>query len=117
MKIGTTDIKDMFLGTIEVKKIFSGTTLLYEKLLTPLIELFYGGLQINTVVKANSDNLSTLNTSISYGGTIYSIAVDDMHIYVGGYTTNAVENIKDLKSDLSYVGETPSYGGTIYSIE
>ena len=34
MKIGTTDIKDMFLGTIEVKKIFSGTTLLYEKLLT-----------------------------------------------------------------------------------
>ena len=37
MKIGTTDIKDMFLGTIEVKKIFSGTTLLYEKLSTPSI--------------------------------------------------------------------------------
>ncbi len=32
MKIGTTDIKDMFLGTAEVKKIFSGTTLLYEKI-------------------------------------------------------------------------------------
>ena len=31
MKLGTTDIKNMFLGTTEVKKIFSGTTLLYEK--------------------------------------------------------------------------------------
>jgi hypothetical protein len=30
MKIGTTDIKEMFLGTTVVKKIFSGTTLLYE---------------------------------------------------------------------------------------
>ena len=30
MKIGTTDIKNVFLGTTEVKKIFSGTTLLYE---------------------------------------------------------------------------------------
>ena len=43
MKIGTTDIKDMFLGTIEVKKIFSGTTLLYEKVLPPSTALFYGG--------------------------------------------------------------------------
>ena len=41
MKIGTTDIKDMFLGTIEVKKIFSGTTLLYEKLSTPSIPARY----------------------------------------------------------------------------
>jgi hypothetical protein len=30
MKLGTTDIKEVFLGTNEVKKIFSGTTLLYE---------------------------------------------------------------------------------------
>ena len=37
MKLGTTDIKNMFLGTTEVKKIFSGTTLLYEKLSTPSI--------------------------------------------------------------------------------
>jgi len=29
MKIGTTDIKKIFLGTNEVKRIFSGTTLLY----------------------------------------------------------------------------------------
>ena len=41
MKIGTTDIKNMFLGTIEVKKIFSGTTLLYEKLSTPSIPARY----------------------------------------------------------------------------
>ena len=37
MKIGTTDIKEIFLGTTEVKKIFSGTTLLYEKISTPSI--------------------------------------------------------------------------------
>ena len=37
MKIGTTDIKEMFLGTAEVKKIFSGTTLLYEKVSGPII--------------------------------------------------------------------------------
>ena len=41
MKIGTTDIKDMFLGTIEVKKIFSGTTLLYEKISTPILPARY----------------------------------------------------------------------------
>ena len=41
MKIGTTDIKDMFLGTIEVKKIFSGIMLLYEKVLEPSIPARY----------------------------------------------------------------------------
>ena len=41
MKIGTTDIKEMFLGTTEVKKIFSGTMLLYEKLSTPSIPARY----------------------------------------------------------------------------
>ena len=41
MKLGTTDIKNMFLGTTEVKKIFSGTTLLYEKVSTPSIPARY----------------------------------------------------------------------------
>ena len=81
--------------------------LLYEK-------VFYGGASSNTVIKADLDDLSTLNTSPSYGGTIYSIAVDDTHIYVGGATTQKVR--KYLKSDLSYVGETPSYGGEIRAI-
>ena len=54
MKLGTTDIKNMFLGTTEVKKIFSGTTLLYEKVLPPSgPALFYGG-GSKTVIKANS---------------------------------------------------------------
>ena len=49
MKIGTTDIKEMFLGTTEVKKIFSGTTLLYEKLSTP---------RYTTKIRSNNLNFS-----------------------------------------------------------
>jgi len=64
--------------------------------------------------EADLDNLSTLDTSASYGGVIWSIVVDDTHIYVGGQTTQTVR--KYLKSDLSYVGESASYGGTILSI-
>ncbi|GAI60973.1 unnamed protein product [marine sediment metagenome] len=54
------------------------------------------------------------NESPNYGGTIYAIAIDDTHIYVGGYATQTVR--KYLKSDLSYIDETPSYGGTIRAI-
>ena len=71
----------------------------------PSVWLFYGG--GSTVIKADLNNLSTLNTSVSFGGTIYTIAVDDTHVYVGGATDKVR---KYLKSDLSYVGETPSYG-------
>ena len=87
---------------------------MYEKVLPPSIALFYGGGTTQTVIKANLDNLSTLNTSGSYGNTIYSMAIDDTHIYVGGHTTQTVR--KYLKSDLSYIGESPSYGGPIYSM-
>ena len=59
-------------------------------------------------------SLPYIGQTISYGGTIYSIAIDETHIYVGGITTNTVK--KYLKSDLSYIGETVSYGGGIRSI-
>ena len=66
--------------------------------------LFYGGLSPRTVVKANLGDLSTVNTSVSYGSDIKSIATDDTYVYVCGGSTVK----KYLKSDLSYVGETPS---------
>jgi hypothetical protein len=84
------------------------------ELLAPSTALFYGGYSPSTIIKADLDDLSTLDTSVSYGGTIYSIAIDDTYIYAGGYTTQTVR--KYSKNDLSYVGETPSYGGNINSI-
>ena len=57
MKLGTTDIKEVFLGTNEVKKIFSGTTLLYEKVL--------GGIPPRYVQTTTSD----FNASGDYIGT------------------------------------------------
>ena len=110
-------ITNIYKGNVErsdIQKIYKGTTLLYEKALPPSTALFYGGMGPYTVKKADLDDLRTLKTSVSYGGIIYSIAVDDTHIYAGGGTTNKVR--KYLKSDLSYVGETPSYGGGIWSI-
>lgn len=113
MKIGTTDIKDVFLGTAEVKKIFRGTTLLYEKVLPPSEPaLFYGGQTTQTVVKSDFE-LSVIGSN-SYGGTIQSIAIDDNYVYVGGQITRKVR--KYNKGDLSYIGESPDYGGYIYSI-
>ena len=85
----------------------------------PSGELFYGGpFHSETVIKADLDDLSRLNNSGGYGGDIYSIAVDDTHIYVGGYGSSSSARVvrKYLKSNLSYIGATPSYGGTIRSI-
>ena len=99
-------ITNIYKGALErsdIDKIYKGTTLLYEKVLPPSgPALFYGG-GSKTVIKANSSNLSTLNTSVSYGGAITSIAIDDTHIYVGGVTKTVR---KYLKSNLSYIGET-----------
>ena len=109
-------ITNIYKGALErsdIQKIYKGTTLLYEKVLPPSTALFYGGYKQFTVIKANSGDLSTLNTSVSYGDTINSIAVDDTYVYAGG-ATNTVK--KYLKSDLSYIGETPDYGGIIYAI-
>ncbi len=105
-------ITNIYKGDVErsdIQKIYKGAMLLYERV-TPSV-LFYGGGSPSTVIKANSDNLSTLNTSVSYGGTIRAVAVDDTHIYVGGSSTNRVR--KYLKSNLTYIGETPYYGGEI----
>ena len=82
-------ITNIYKGVLErsdIQKIYKGTTLLYEKVLPPSISLFYGGSSPNTIIKADLDDLSTLNTSVWYGGNIQSIAVDDTHIYVGGAT-------------------------------
>ena len=55
MKIGTTDIKEIFLGTTEVKKIFSGTTLLYEKAVGPVY--------VQTTVEDFDENGDYIGTS------------------------------------------------------
>ena len=110
-------ITKIYKGNVErsdIQKIYKGTTLLYEKVLSQPPALFYGGSSQFTVVKADLDNLSTLNTSVSYGNRIHAIAVDDTYIYVGGYTTRTVK--KYLKSDLTYIGESPSYGFSLISI-
>ena len=98
----------------DINKIYKGTTLLYEEVLPSSIALFYGGMTTQTVINADLDDLSTLNTSDNYGDTIWSIAADDTYIYVGGSTTQTVR--KYIKSDLSYVGESPSYGSIIRTI-
>ena len=100
-------ITNIYKGDLErsdIQKIYKGTTLLYEKVLPASTALFYGGSTTKTVIKADIDDLSTLNTSADYGGSIYAIAVDDNYIYVGGYTTQRVR--KYLKSNLSYIGES-----------
>ena len=78
------------------------------------LALFYGGYTPETVIKADLGDLSTLIYSVSYGGTIFAIAIDDTYIYIGGSTTNTVR--KYLKSDLSYISESESYGGIINTI-
>ena len=64
-------ITNIYKGDLErsdIQKIYKGTTLLYEKVLPPSTALFYGGSPTQTVIKANLGDLSTLNTSVSYGG-------------------------------------------------
>ena len=82
MKIGTTDIKDIFLGTIEVKKIFSGTTLLYEKSLLP-----------TRYVQTTTADFSGTGTSViaDYTGTAeYIILPEDMP---DGYAIYRIRNL------------------------
>ena len=45
--------------------------------------------------------MSYIGETPSYGNTILSIAVDDTHVYAGGYTTQRVR--KYLKSDICHI--------------
>jgi hypothetical protein len=58
-------------------------------------------------------NLAASSTS-NYGGTIYSIAVNNGFIYAGGATVDVVRKYNE--STLAIVGNTASYGGDIRSI-
>ena len=70
------------------------------------------------VWKLAKSNLNKVRESIEYGigteGYIYSIAVDDNYVYIGGSPNQRVWKLN--KSDLSKVAESIDYGGTIYSI-
>ena len=79
-----------------------------------MVNVYASGDIIQRVRKYPKSDLSYIGQTVNYGGTIYSVAVDDTHIYVGGSTTKTVR--KYLKSDLSYIGQTAAYGGTIWSV-
>ena len=90
MKLGTTDIKNMFLGTTEVKKIFSGTTLLYEKVLD---------LPSRYVQTTTTD----FNASGNYTGTEeYIILPEDK---TSGYKIVNL-NVKGVATDGDYLTDT-----------
>jgi hypothetical protein len=52
--------------------------------------------------------------SATYGATIYALALNDTHVFIGGTTTNKVRKL--LKSDLSFVADSATAGATIYSL-
>jgi len=59
-------------------------------------------------------DLSYIDQTPDYGGTINGIAEDALYVYAGGATTLTIR--KYLKEDMSYVGQTPSYAGTILDV-
>ena len=113
MKIGTTDIKDVKFGETQVTKIMLGGEEVW-KYGEDELYIYAGGRNTQTVRKYLKSDMSYIGETVSYGGNIYSLVIDDTHIYVGGIMQKVS---KYLKSDMSYVGETGvSYGGYIYTI-
>jgi hypothetical protein len=70
----------------------------------------------------NESNIAFIGNTVSYGGVIESIAINNGFIYVGGAngpnaTTQANSNIrKYYESNLVFAGATAGYGGQIRSV-
>jgi hypothetical protein len=62
----------------------------------------------------NESNIAFIGNTVSYGGTINSITINNGFIYVGGVTSNDVRKYNE--STLAFVGSTASYGGQILSV-
>ena len=76
--------------------------------------VYAGGITTNKVRRYLKSDLSFAGETVSYGGTIYSVFVDDTYVYAGGVATEKVRRY--LKSDLSFVDESVDYGGEVRSI-
>jgi hypothetical protein len=62
----------------------------------------------------NEANMAFINNTASYGGEIYSVAINNGFIFVGGFTHRTIR--KYYESNLGFVANSASYGGEIETI-
>jgi hypothetical protein len=65
-------------------------------------------------VSFNEANLSFVNNTANYGGTIFSVTTNNGFIYAGGGTNLTVQKFHE--SNLAFVGNTANYGAIIEAI-
>jgi hypothetical protein len=75
---------------------------------------FTTGIYNGANTSSNEANLTFVDNTASYGGTIWALTTNNGFIYAGGDTNRTIK--KFYESNLTFVDNTASYGGDIYAM-
>ena len=73
-----------------------------------------GGAGENDICKLLKSDMTTIIRSVDYGGIIYDLCANNIHVLAGGAATNRVRRY--AIADLAYVDQSDNYGTTIKSL-